>query len=84
MKFEPETLQERLDRRPDSPVSDGRQLRWIKELAVAGSWPEGLDYFHCDMHPASIPLDQGEPVKVCDFGLARQRLANLCPRHDRA
>jgi serine/threonine protein kinase len=84
MKSEPETLEERLDHRLDRPVSDGRQLRWIKELAGAASWLEGLDYFHCDMHPASTPLDQGEHVKICDFGLARQRLTNLCPRHDRA
>lgn len=73
IKFEPDTLEKRLDRRFEVPISEERQFRWIVEMARAASWLESLDYFHGDMRPGNILLDAGEHVKVCDFGRAIER-----------
>ncbi|KAK4041547.1 hypothetical protein C8A01DRAFT_34386 [Parachaetomium inaequale] len=73
MRFEPDTLERRLSRRFVTPVPPERQFRWIKEIASAASWLESLDYFHGDLRPENIFLDETEHVKACDFGRARKR-----------
>ncbi|KAK3324337.1 kinase-like domain-containing protein [Cercophora scortea] len=73
MKFEPDTLERRLSRRFETPIAEEQQFRWIKEMASAASWLESLDYFHGDLWPDNILLDEAEHVKVCDFGWAQKR-----------
>ncbi|OIW31907.1 kinase-like protein [Coniochaeta ligniaria NRRL 30616] len=73
IKFEPETLEARLDRRDSNPVSKGRQFRWAQEIASAASWLESLDYFHGDLRPENVLLDTTEHVKLCDLGRAMKR-----------
>ncbi|KAK4149899.1 hypothetical protein C8A00DRAFT_46586 [Chaetomidium leptoderma] len=73
MKFEPDTLERRLSRRFATPIPEERQFCWIKEIASAASWLESLDYFHGDLRPENILLDETEHVKVCDFGRAQKR-----------
>ncbi|KAF5018583.1 hypothetical protein F66182_9428 [Fusarium sp. NRRL 66182] len=67
IKFEPDTLEKRLDRPFTVPISEGRQHRWIMEIARAASWLESLDYVHGDIRPAKILLDGFEHVNICDF-----------------
>ncbi|KAJ9143288.1 Kinase-like protein [Coniochaeta hoffmannii] len=73
MKFEPDTLERRLSCRFATPIPEERQFRWIKEIASAASWLERLDYFHGDLRPENILLDETEHVKLCDFGRAQKR-----------
>jgi len=73
LKFEPDTLWKRLDRRADDPISDEQQFRWIREIASAATWLESLDYFHGDLRPENILLDATEHVKLCDFGRTSKR-----------
>lgn len=56
MKFVPDTLERRLSRRFETPISEGRQFRWAQEIASAASWLETLDYFHGDLRPENILL----------------------------
>jgi serine/threonine protein kinase len=73
MKFEPDNLERRLSRREATPIPEERQSRWIKEIVSAASWLETLDYFHGDLRPENILLDETEHVKLCDFGRVRKR-----------
>lgn len=73
MKFEPGTLERRLSCRFATPIPEERQFCWIKEIASAASWLESLDYFHGDLRPENILLDETEHVKVCDFGRGQKR-----------
>lgn len=73
IKFEPETLERRLDRRLADPVPESRQYRWAREIAGAASWLESLGYFHGDLRPENILLDKAEHIKICDFGRALKR-----------
>lgn len=73
MKFEPDTLERRLSRRFVAPIPEERQFRWVKEIANAASWLESLGYFHGDLRPENILLDETEHVKICDFGRAQKR-----------
>ncbi|KAK3290798.1 kinase-like domain-containing protein [Chaetomium fimeti] len=73
MKFEPDNLERRLSRRFAAPIPEERQFRWIKEIASATSWLESIDYFHGDLRPENILLDETEHVKICDFGRAQMR-----------
>jgi serine/threonine protein kinase len=73
MKFEPGTLERRLSCRFTTPIPEERQFCWIKEIVSASSWLESLDYFHGDLRPENILLDETEHVKVCDFGRAQKR-----------
>jgi serine/threonine protein kinase len=72
MKFEPDNLK-RLSRRSANPIPEERQFRWITQIASAASWLDTLDYFHGDLRPENILLDEAEHVKVCDFGRAQKR-----------
>ena len=73
MKFELDNLERRLSRRVAVPIPEERQFRWIKEIASATSWLESMGYFHGDLRPENILLDEAEHVKVCDFGRAQKR-----------
>ncbi|GAB1312368.1 EKC/KEOPS complex subunit BUD32 [Madurella fahalii] len=73
MKFEPDTLERRLSRRFATPIPEERQFYWIREIASATSWLESFDYFHGDLRPENILLDEAEHVKVWDFGRVQKR-----------
>ncbi|KAK3688046.1 hypothetical protein B0T22DRAFT_535295 [Podospora appendiculata] len=64
IKFEPETVERRPSRRFATPITEARQFLWIKEMASAASWLESLDYFHGDLRPENMLLDEAEHVKV--------------------
>lgn len=67
-----ESLRTRLEQQNERPISDQAQHRWVKQIASAAVWLEQLDYFHGDLRPANILLDQGH-VKLCDFGNTTKR-----------
>ncbi|KAK4236834.1 hypothetical protein C8A03DRAFT_45242 [Achaetomium macrosporum] len=64
---------QRLSRRFTTPIPEEQRFCWIKEIASAASWLESFDYFHGDLRPENILLDETEHVKVCDFGRAQKR-----------
>lgn len=73
LKFEPDNLERRLSRHLETPISEEWQFCWIQEIASAATWLETLDYFHGDLRPENILLDETEHVKVCDFGRTQKR-----------
>jgi len=73
MRLEPETLEQRLSRRSVDPIPEQRQFRWIREIVSASSWLGTFNYFHGDLRPENILLDEAEHAKLCDFGRTQKR-----------
>jgi len=42
-------------------------FHWMKELASAAAWLEGIGLAHCDIRPPNILLDADNHAVLCDF-----------------
>ncbi|KAI0473977.1 kinase-like protein [Xylariaceae sp. FL0804] len=73
LKFEPDSIEKRLLRQSEAPVPEALQFRWADEIARASCWLESFDYFHGDLRPGNVLLDDAGHAKVCDLGRARKR-----------
>src|SRR5712691_6395631 len=65
---EGESLRDRLDREPQLPVDDARQI--AKEVAEALAYAHDHDVVHRDIKPENIMMSGGHAI-VADFGIAR-------------
>ncbi|KAK8048250.1 protein kinase domain-containing protein [Apiospora phragmitis] len=62
------TLQARIEHNSAcEPPSTHTQARWIRQIASALSWIEGLGHVHGDLRPANILLTADDDIRVADF-----------------
>lgn len=58
--------------RKKAPITLEIRLQILKELLEALIFLKALGYFHCDIKPSNLLIDNELHMKLCDFGLARK------------
>ncbi len=72
---EGETLADMIHRQ--ATLSVIRRLRWMEDLCVGLQYAHRAGIIHRDIKPANVMVDEGDAVKILDFGIARLGMAGL-------
>jgi WD40 repeat protein/serine/threonine protein kinase len=72
--IEGETLESIYQKRSESPVALGEQMRWFLQAANALSVVHASGLIHRDIKPGNLMLSTDGTIKLMDFGVARTQV----------